>query len=121
MRKRLKNTGAAMSEQDEKALYDKAKKRAKFKVHVMIFILANLILWLIYSFGFKLFREEVKSAAFQFILFVSLVWGVVAIAHYLIVYKWGKTHVDKEFHKLKEDHSRSQKEQEEGSIDSFNS
>ena len=102
----------AISEQEEKHLYGKAKKRVQFKVHLMVFILTGLILWLFYYFGFKLFKEEVKNIAFQFILFVSLVWGIVVVAHYLIVYKWGKMYVEKEFHKLKEDHKKNKKIQE---------
>ena len=111
------NTETEITEQEEKALYSKAKKRAQFKVHVMVFILTNLILWLIFWFGSnsKLFADNAQIL--QFVLFVSLTWGVVIIAHYLIVYKWGKTVIDKEFNKLKEDYKKYKKAQEDNSID----
>jgi len=98
-----------MTEQEEKMLYGKAQKRVQFKVHLMIFILTNLLLWLLFGFGAKLFTEDARSFVLQFVLFISLTWGVVLTAHYLIVYKWGKTLVEKEFDKLKEDHKRKKK------------
>lgn len=98
-----------ISQQEERTLYGKARKRVQFKVHLMIFVLTNLILWLIFWFGSKLFKEDARSFVLQFVLFVSLAWGVVVYAHYLIVYKWGKTLVEKEFDKLKKEHKKKKK------------
>ena len=98
-----------ISQQEERTLYGKAKKRVQFKVHLMIFFLTNLILWLIFWFGSKLFKEEARSFVLQFVFFISLTWGVVVYAHYLIVYKWGKTLVEKEFDKLKKEHKSKKK------------
>ena len=116
MEEHVENTETEMTEQEEKALYGKAKKRAQFKVHLMIFILTSLILWLIFGFGSKLFTEDARNFVLQFVLFVSLTWGVVIIAHYLIAYKWGKTFIDKEFEKLKEDYKKYKKAEEDNSI-----
>jgi len=104
-----------ISPQEEKTLYGKAKKRVQFKVHLMIFFLTNLILWLFYYFVFNNIGE-VRNIALQFVLFVSLTWGVVVFAHYLIVYKWGKTFVEKEFDKLKKEHKRKLKALENKAI-----
>jgi hypothetical protein len=108
MEEHLNNTEAGLTEQEEKALYGKAKKRVQFKVHLMVFILTNAILWLFYYFVFNNI-EAVRQFALQFVLFISLTWGIVVIAHYLVVYKWGKTFVEKEFDKLKKEHKRKLK------------
>jgi len=102
--------GMGIPLQEEKTLYNKAKKRVQFKVHLMIFILTNFILWLFYSFIFHPIDDDVVTKiAFRFVLFVSLTWGIVVYAHYLIVYKWGKTLVEKEFDKLKKEHKNKKK------------
>jgi len=106
MEEHLENGETEISQQEKKALYAKAKKRVQFKVHLMIFIFTNLILWLIFGFGSKLFTEDAKSFVLQFVLFVSLTWGIVVLAHYLIVYKWGKSYIEKEFDKLKKDYKK---------------
>ena len=103
------NQEVSISQQEEKTLYGKAKRRVQFKVHLMIFILTNLLLWLLFGFGSKLFTEDAKSFVLQFVLFVSLMWAVVLVAHYLIIYKWGKTYVEKEFDKLKQDYKRKKR------------
>ena len=99
----------AITEQEEKALYRKAKKRVQFKVHLMIFFLTNLLLWLLLGFGSKLFSESfnLENPAFQFALFVSLTWGVLVVAHYLIIYKWGKSYVEKELNTLKKEYKKN--------------
>ena len=102
MEEHVNNSEMEMTEQEEKALYGKAKKRVQFKVHLMVYILTNAILWLFYSFVFRPI-EDVQDAALRFVLFVSLVWGIAVLAHYLIVYKWGKRYVEKEFRKLKKE------------------
>jgi Kef-type K+ transport system membrane component KefB len=96
--------------QEEKKIAKKAKKRVQFKVHLMFFILINLALWLLFSFVYKLFKDEVKDVVFQFILFITLTWGICIIAHYLIVYKWNKTLVEKEIKHLKKEQERKRKE-----------
>jgi len=112
MEERLNNTEEELTEQEEKALYGKAKKRVQFTVHLMIYILTNSILWLFYSFVFRPIHEGgIKDIAFRFVLFVSLVWGIVVVAHYLIVYKWGKIYVEKEFRRLKKDHKKVKNEE----------
>jgi len=109
MEEHFNETEMEISNKEEQKLYNKARKRVQFKVHLMIFFLTNLILWLIFWFGSKLFKEEARSFVLQFVLFVSLAWGVVIYAHYLIVYRWGKTLVEKEFDNLKKEHKRKKK------------
>ena len=121
MEEHFDNTEVEIIQQEEKTLYGKAKKRVQFKVHLMIFILTNLILWLLLYFVSNLLKEEIKDVAFQFILFISLTWGVVVFAHYLIVYKWGKTLIEKEFDKLKADNKRKKKVLNDQLVNNFNS
>ena len=113
MEEHFNNMETGISQQEEKSLYSKARKRVQFKIHLMIYILTNSILWLFYSFVFRPIEEgTIKDASFRFVLFVSLTWGIVLIAHYLIVYKWGKSYVDKEFNRLKRDYKKYKEAQE---------
>ena len=99
--------------QEEKALYGKAKKRVQFKIHLMFFIFINVVLWLLFCFVFKLFKDEVQDVVRQFMLFISLTWGICIIAHYLLVYKWNKTLIEKEIKRLKKKKEKERKALEE--------
>jgi len=109
MEEHFNDRGAEITEQEEKALLRKAKKRVQFKVHLMIFILTNLLLWLLFGFGSKLFGVDfnVENPAFQFALFISLTWGVLVFSHYLLIYKWGKSYVEKELNALKKEYKKN--------------
>jgi hypothetical protein len=36
-----------------------------------------------------------------------LTWGVLVVAHYLVIYKWGKAYVEKEMKKLRKDYKNN--------------
>src|SRR5574344_1940255 len=88
------------------ALIKQAQKRVNFKIHCWIYVLVNLFIWLLWYFIFKN-TEEVATTHhdvfFKFAIFTSLAWMLILISHYLIVYKWNKTLVEKELSKLKKD------------------
>lgn len=102
------------SEEEEKALAKKAQKRVSFKRHIIIYILANLLIWLFWFFIFsKMNDTEQKELALNIFLFITLVWGILVIAHYFFVYKWNKSYVEKEIERLKKEQDNKEKELEQ--------
>ena len=101
------------SEQEEQALRKKAQKRVSFKIHFAIFVLANLLIWLFWFFIFSnmddgAFRQSTLNTFF----FISSIWTICMIAHYLFIYKWGKSYVEKEIARLKKEQEKKVKELE---------
>ncbi|MDL2297240.1 2TM domain-containing protein [Bacteroidales bacterium OttesenSCG-928-B11] len=93
----------------EEKLAKKASKRAGFKIHAGIYILVNLFFWVIWIF---LFRGNEDKTFFNAVLFLSIAWLIALIAHYLIVYKWNKSMVEKELDSLKKEMKQKEKELE---------
>ena len=92
------------SEQEEKEIRSKAKQRIGFKIHSMVYFLICLLFWLFWYFIFKdSSDEELSKAALNVSLFITLVWGVCVTAHYLLVYKWNKTFLEKEIERIKKE------------------
>ncbi len=77
-------------------IYRKAKKRVAFKTHLTIYILTNILLWLLWVF--------VSYGKDDFILpwavLPTIGWGVAVIFHYLYAFKWNASLIDKEYEKL---------------------
>jgi hypothetical protein len=72
-----------------------AKKRVQFKQHVIIFILANLLLWVVYFFLFR-GKHTGDATFFKANFFILLSWGIILAGHYFYAMKWNKQMVDKE-------------------------
>ena len=70
-----------------------AKKRVQFKKHFTVFVLVNLLLWIIFLF---LFKGKEDKTFLQINLFVLFTWTVIIIGHYFYAIKWNKKMVDKE-------------------------
>ena len=83
---------------DEKKLYRKARKRVRMKIHFTVFLLICIIFWLLYYFLFK--DSDLASMVFKFFLAVTLIWGIIVYFHYLIVFKWGNSYVEKEAQRI---------------------
>lgn len=88
-------------------LYVKAKQRVNFKIHITVFLLLMAIAWLIWGF---IFKDSENQTFLKCLTFASLIWGIILIAHYLIVYKWNKSLVDKELQKLIEQENQKLEE-----------
>ena len=92
------------SPQEEKEIARKAKRRVAFKIHGIIYLLVNLLLWLFWLFIFKGSQYEGLSVSVRNgFLFITLTWGICITAHYLIVYKWNKSLVEREIRHLKKE------------------
>ena len=84
--------------EEEAKLTRMAARRTSFKIHLVIFILANAFLWVVWYFLFK-GKEDITFL--QAILFLLIVWLLAIILHYMIVYKWTKSYKEKELTSLK--------------------
>jgi uncharacterized membrane protein YciS (DUF1049 family) len=69
-------------------------------------------MWLCWFFIFQ-GSNDLNKPALNTILFITLVWGVCAIFHYLIVYKWDKTYLEKEVKRLKKQQQQQQQQIED--------
>jgi heme/copper-type cytochrome/quinol oxidase subunit 4 len=76
-----------------------AKKRVGFKKHVTFYILANLLLWVVFFF---LFKGKEDKTFLHAILFVLLIWTIIIVGHYFYAIKWNKKMLEKEVEKLRE-------------------
>jgi hypothetical protein len=89
------------SELVDRKLYKKASRRAAFKIHLAIYVLVNLIFWLIWFFIIKSEEPNPTSAkTLNALIFFTIVWLLLLIGHYLAVYKWNKSLVENELNKL---------------------
>ena len=102
----MENQVIMMENQEElvdKKIYKQASKRVAFKFHFAIYILAIALLWLIFAF---IFKEVVQFR--NACIFVTLSWTPIIIFHYVMVYKFNHSLLDKEIKKLQ----REMKEKE---------
>jgi uncharacterized membrane protein YGL010W len=74
-----------------------AKKRVTFKKHLTVYILLNLLLWVLYFF---LFRKSEDKIFLQSVLFVFITWTIIVIGHYFYAMRWNKTMLEKEIESL---------------------
>lgn len=96
-----------ISHEEELSLQRAASHRSTFKMHLGIFFLINLILWIVWFF---LFKDKNDHTFLEAISFVTIIWFVFIVGHYLIVYKWNKTIVEKELSNLKKARNKQLKE-----------
>jgi len=79
-----------------------AKKRVAFKQHITVYILLNLLLWVLYFF---LFSKSEDKIFLQSILFVLITWTIIVILHYFYAMRWNKKMLDKEIESLLKEHN----------------
>ena len=97
MEENIPNT-PEISPEEEAKLAKMAGRRTSFKIHLAIFLIANVFLWVVWYF---LFKGKEDTTFLKAILFVLIVWLLGVILHYLIVYKWTKSYKEKELTSLK--------------------
>ncbi|MBN2728586.1 MAG: 2TM domain-containing protein [Bacteroidales bacterium] len=84
------------TEPNDKELMKAAKARVAFKTHFMIFIMGNILIWLIWLMMYYVFE-----VTFPWALFPTIGWGVGLAFHFFIVFKWNEKWVEKEYQRLK--------------------
>ncbi|HNY62908.1 MAG TPA: 2TM domain-containing protein [Bacteroidales bacterium] len=80
-------------------LFNKAKKRVNFKIHAAIYLIILAILWVIWGFIFKNSSAE-TSIFLKSILFITIIWSIILIAHYLYAFKWNSALVERELQRM---------------------
>ncbi len=80
-----------------KEIYKKAKKRVAFKAHLTVYILVNILFWLLWLF--VSYGQEEKFPL-PWPVFPTVAWGIAIIFHYLFVFKWSSNLVEKEYNKI---------------------
>lgn len=98
----------AAEQENEKKLYNKARNRAAFRIHLMIFILVNALFWVIWYFVFR--GTEANDVFFKAVLFVTIAWLIILIGHNVFVRMFNSTIVEKELKKIKKQIEENEKE-----------
>lgn len=100
--------------QEEIKMQNVARTRVGFKIHLGIFVLVNLLIWIIWYFVIQnIVKDEFSGAMLKTCISITAVWLILLIGHYLIAYKWNKTFVEKELKKLKKQRAKQLKEIED--------
>ncbi len=98
----------AAEQENEKKLYNKARNRAAFRIHLLIFILVNALFWVIWYFVFR--GTEANDVFFKAVLFVTIAWLIILIGHNVFVRMFNSTIVEKELKKIKKQIENNEKE-----------
>lgn len=98
----------AAEQENEKKLYSKARNRAAFRIHLMIFILVNALFWVIWYFVFR--GTEANDVFFKSVLFVTIAWLIILIGHNVFIRIFNSTILEKELKKIKKEIDNNEKE-----------
>ena len=110
-----KTTVPDVNVEEEAKMQNVATSRMRFRIHLGLFVLINLIIWVLY---FTLFNAivtdySIKWAILKVFICITVVWLLVAILHYCIAFKWNKTLVEKELNRIRKQRSKQLKKIEE--------
>lgn len=78
-------------------IYKKAKKRVGFKTHITIYVLMNILFWLLWLF---ISYGTNDKFPLPWPLLPTIGWGVGVVFHYLYAFKWNANLIEKEYEKL---------------------
>ncbi|MBO6051008.1 MAG: 2TM domain-containing protein [Bacteroidales bacterium] len=98
----------AAEQENEQKLYSKARNRAAFRIHLMIFILVNALFWVIWYFVFR--GTEANDVFFKSVLFVTIAWLIILIGHNVFIRIFNSTILEKELKKIKKEIENNEKE-----------
>jgi MFS superfamily sulfate permease-like transporter len=92
-------------------LREKARAIANFKMHRTIFILANVLIWLVSALLYFAFQ-----LTWWWAFFPTAIWLVILTFHYLWVFRWNKDRVEKEYIKLLKEIEKKKAIQQDSAI-----
>ena len=98
----------AAEQENEQKLYSKARNRAAFRIHLLIFILVNALFWVIWYFVFR--GTEANDVFFKSVLFVTIAWLIILIGHNVFIRIFNSTILEKELKKIKKEIENNEKE-----------
>lgn len=110
-----KTTTPDVNVEEEAKMQNVAASRMRFRIHLGLFVLINLIIWVLY---FTLFNAivtdySIKWAILKVFICITLAWLLLVILHYCIAFKWNKTLVEKELSRIKKQRNKQLKKIEE--------
>ncbi|MBO7587451.1 MAG: 2TM domain-containing protein [Bacteroidales bacterium] len=110
-----KSTIPDVNVEEEAKMQNVATSRMRFRIHLGLFVLINLIIWVLY---FTLFNAivtdySIKWAILKVFICITLAWLLLVILHYCIAFKWNKTLVEKELNRIRKQRSKQLKKIEE--------
>jgi hypothetical protein len=92
------------NEVKDKELWEDARERASFKVHLITYILVNIFLWIIWAFVKYVIKSEHvdqdTNSIIPWPLYPLAGWGIGLIFHYMKVFHWKHKWTQKEYEKL---------------------
>ncbi len=101
--------------EEEKQMRSVAVGRVSFKIHLTVFVVVNLVLWCLWFtiFNAIVTNETIADAILKTSVCITVVWFLIVLVHYLIVYRWNSTLVEKELRRMKKARKKALKEIEE--------
>ena len=86
----------------EKEIWKQARKRVKFKQQLIIYIIVNIMLWIIWLLTKHHDSEEKYGNSIPWPIFPTVGWGIGVLMQYFSAYKYNQYDaIEKEFEKLK--------------------
>ncbi|MBO4503705.1 MAG: 2TM domain-containing protein [Bacteroidales bacterium] len=106
-----KTTIPDVNVEEEAKMQNVATSRMRFRIHLGLFILINLIIWVLY---FTLFNAivtdfSIKWAILKVFICITVAWFLLLVLHYCIAFKWNKTLVEKELARIKKQRNKQLK------------
>ncbi len=80
-----------------KDIWKKARERAGFKIHLIIYIICIALIWVTWAFIVYINNEE---NVHKWPVYPMLGWGLIVLLHYFIVFRWKNKLTQKEYEKL---------------------
>lgn len=115
--KAKKQTGeeAPIPAEEENQMKSVAVGRVSFKIHLTVFVVVNLVLWCLWFtiFNAIVTNETIADAILKTSVCITVVWFLIVLVHYLIVYRWNSTLVEKELRRMKKARKKALREIEE--------
>ena len=101
--------------EEEKQMRSVAVGRVSFKIHLTVFVVVNLVLWCLWFtiFNAIVTNENIADAILKTSVCITVVWLLIVLLHYLIVYRWNSTLVEKELRRMKKARKKVLEEIEE--------
>ncbi|MGD0709764.1 MAG: 2TM domain-containing protein [Bacteroidales bacterium] len=81
----------------DKEVWKKARERAGFKIHFLIYIIGIALFWITWAFIVYIYNGEYNH---KWPVYPMLGWGLIVLLHYHIVYRWKNKLTQKEYDKL---------------------
>jgi hypothetical protein len=81
----------------DKDVWRKARERAGFKIHFIIYIIGIALFWVVWAFIVYINKSEYDN---MWPVYPMLGWGLIVLLHYFIVYRWKNKLSQKEYEKL---------------------